>query len=299
MSRRRLVLALVVLLTVAGLGLAATTVDITQPSPGGADVGQPVADGSGQSSGGSGLSLIVVVLAVLAIASVVYTVYKNSLPTGLTLLFVACVLLVLLVIAGTQYLPGATERDPGPLAEDRDAATPVPVEAGTPGPGGGGAVDGGPVAPTGALAILVAALLAGGLAVVYFTGESEAASEADAETGDTQQAVGEAAGRAADELAESTLSNAVFRAWQEMTDALDVQNPETTTPAEFEEVAVEAGLDRADVATLTDLFREVRYGGAEATADREERARETLRRIEATYADDWSDDAADPDGEES
>jgi hypothetical protein len=44
-------------------------------------------------------------------------------------------------------------------------------------------------------------------------------------------------------------------------------------------------MNTAHVDALTDLFREVRYGGAEATADREQRAVDALRAIEDRYAD--------------
>ena len=71
-----------------------------------------------------------------------------------------------------------------------------------------------------------------------------------------------------------------------MTAALDVDSPGTTTPREFQRTAVEAGMDRSDVAELTELFESVRYGGLEPTDERERRAVETLRRIESDYGGD-------------
>ena len=107
---------------------------------------------------------------------------------------------------------------------------------------------------------------------------------------DQQEELGAAAGAAADELAsDATLENAVYRAWAEMTDALDIERPETSTPAEFADAALEARLDSRDVSVLTDLFEEVRYGTAEATPERERRAREALRRIEEEYTEDGGD----------
>lgn len=98
-------------------------------------------------------------------------------------------------------------------------------------------------------------------------------------------ALGRAAGRAADRFDATSVENPIYRAWIEMTDPLDVGDPRTATPADFARAAIEAGLDPADVNELTEHFRVVRYGDAPVTPDRVEAARETLRRIEATYAD--------------
>ena len=98
--------------------------------------------------------------------------------------------------------------------------------------------------------------------------------------------VGAAAGRAADHIQErAAVENEIFRAWIEMTDHLDLDRPETLTPAEFAQRATAAGMEPAHVEALTDLFREVRYGGEAVTPEREARAVETLRKIEAAYAE--------------
>ncbi|WP_459191890.1 DUF4129 domain-containing protein [Halosimplex sp. J119] len=98
-------------------------------------------------------------------------------------------------------------------------------------------------------------------------------------------AIGAAAGRAADRIeATDEFENEVYRAWAAMTDHLAVDHPESSTPAEFATAATVAGMDPDDVARLTELFEEVRYGGEAPTAEREETAVETLRRIEETYA---------------
>jgi hypothetical protein len=110
------------------------------------------------------------------------------------------------------------------------------------------------------------------------------------------QGVGAAAGRAAEELsAEESFENAVYEAWTRMARSLSVEDPETTTPGEFADHAVAAGLDRADVAELTRLFEGVRYGQTPVTADRRERAQAALERIEATYAKDDVTDAGERD----
>ena len=98
-------------------------------------------------------------------------------------------------------------------------------------------------------------------------------------------AVGRLAGEAADRIETGdSFDNEVFRAWVEMTEHLAVKHPESSTPAEFATAAVDAGMDPDDVNELTDLFEEVRYGDHAVTAERESRATEALRRIEAGYA---------------
>lgn len=103
------------------------------------------------------------------------------------------------------------------------------------------------------------------------------------------EALGRAAGRAADRIAdedgsEESLDNEVYRAWEEMTRSVSVDDPETTTPREFETAAVQAGVPEGDVRELTRLFEDVRYGGHRPTQDRERRAIDCFRRIESAVA---------------
>ena len=98
--------------------------------------------------------------------------------------------------------------------------------------------------------------------------------------------IADAAGRAVDRITEGdpdALDNEIYRAWLEMTRLLDVDRPATCTPGEFADAAVDAGLERQHVEGLTGLFEEVRYGGAESTRIREDRAVQTLERIESVY----------------
>jgi hypothetical protein len=114
-----------------------------------------------------------------------------------------------------------------------------------------------------------------------------AADETDAER---RTAIGQAAGQAADRIEDADdLENEVYRAWREMTDHLEVDRPESSTPKEFADAAVDAGMSDGDVDELTRLFEEVRYGGKDPTDDRETRALAALRRIETEYADDGGD----------
>ena len=125
--------------------------------------------------------------------------------------------------------------------------------------------------------VLVALFYLGSGASICVPDREERVDETD------REALARIAGDAADAIEhEDAHANAVYRAWERMTAALDVTDPETTTPGEFVEAATAAGLDEDDVVELTDLFREVRYGGADPELH-EERALATLRRVEAAY----------------
>lgn len=99
--------------------------------------------------------------------------------------------------------------------------------------------------------------------------------------------VADAAGDAADRIeGDVDVENAVYDAWQEMTGSLDIASPASTTPAEFALAARDAGMAPEHVDTLTEVFREVRYGNEPATEERERRALDALRDIEAAYGGD-------------
>jgi hypothetical protein len=132
------------------------------------------------------------------------------------------------------------------------------------------------------------------VALVYRASDDDEADGDPIEVAETPEpddeealaAVGAAAGEAADRIeASADVENEVYRAWRDMTEHVAVPDPETSTPREFATAARDAGMDETHVTTLTDLFRDVRYGGADATADREERALDALRAIEQRYAD--------------
>lgn len=138
------------------------------------------------------------------------------------------------------------------------------------------------------LAALGLVALLGALAAVFVLSQRDGLPEnADEQSEDEDEpaTIGEIAGDAADRIEnEPSHANEVYRAWDEMTDTLDVADPETTTPGEFERLAVDAGMDPADVRELTELFEAVRYGDQHPEAY-EDRAVEVLRRVEDTYAD--------------
>ncbi|WP_436935519.1 DUF4129 domain-containing protein [Halovenus marina] len=79
---------------------------------------------------------------------------------------------------------------------------------------------------------------------------------------------------------DDSAENEVYRAWEEMVEHLDVDDPDSTTPGEFASAAVDAGMQREDVTDLTHLFEDVRYGGQDPTDSREQQAREIRERID-------------------
>lgn len=145
------------------------------------------------------------------------------------------------------------------------------------------------------LGLVVGALLVGLYA--FRAGADDTANEGDEQPPASDAAIAAAAGEAAAELeSEANLDNGVYRAWAKMAGALDVDSPETSTPGEFADAALEAGLDADDVDELTALFEAVRYGTTRATPAQEQRAREALGRIEQAHSDGVgaSDTGSDP-----
>lgn len=148
----------------------------------------------------------------------------------------------------------------------------------------------------GTLLVVAALVLTGNHDQTDRATDDDPDDESESEPATNVRAVGAAAGRAADRIEETDeFENEVHRAWAAMTDHLAVDHPESSTPAEFATAATVAGMDTSDVDRLTALFEEVRYGGADPTAERERAAVETLRRIEAAYADGANDSDDGPD----
>lgn len=279
--------ALIALLGIVALALVAATLTSTvTPERGGIGVGAP----GGGSGDGPGVlpqpapqdppepitipfltELLMAFVAVVTIAMLVYLfLYRRE---------VFRVAVVAAVFLGVLFL----------LVRLLSAIAPSLPKLG----GGGGLLggSGGVGSGSGASSPPLVALLLLGLVVVGAALAFRTAGDADAEPEDDETspeaaAVGEAAGRAADRLERDDVGvgNAVYRAWHEMTELLDVADPETTTPGEFAAAAVDAGMDRDDVTELTRLFEDVRYGGYEPTDADERRALAVLRRVEGAYA---------------
>ncbi|RXK50158.1 DUF4129 domain-containing protein [Halorientalis pallida] len=129
--------------------------------------------------------------------------------------------------------------------------------------------------------LVVTALVVAGLALAglrRYGSESDEPAEpevrVDPETGDDG---GTDAGPLVPDAAPD---NEVYRAWRAMVRELDVPCGEATTPREFAREAIRAGAATEPVERLTDLFDRVRYGAAEPTEDREERARDALAALD-------------------
>jgi len=143
------------------------------------------------------------------------------------------------------------------------------------------------------LVALVAAVGVGAVAVALARDRGEADEPddelrevVDVEGYEDVEALGAVAGRAADRIERAAaVDNEVYRAWVAMTERLDVEHPESSTPGEFAAAAVAAGVDPETVAELTALFERVRYGDEAPTAEAESRAVEALRDIEANRDD--------------
>lgn len=306
--------ALVVLLgalAVVALGVAAATLDSAVVVGGGGGGGFGVGDGGGVGSGdapsvgvgsrpGGGTLLAPVCLPWLtelpAIAAILaafliggYLLYRRTrsvIPPVAVSLAVAMPLFLVWVFLTACERSSDRETSRGLVPSRLDGGAFLPA-----GGGGGPGAEGSVVSNPEALLALVLGLAVVGAVAMLFVGTGDDEERTDDPGSDVSAppdvaAIGRAAGAAADRIeGDAGVDNEVYRAWREMTDLLDVPNPESSTAAEFADAAVAAGMDRGDVAELTRLFETIRYGGATPTEERERRAVEALRRIESTYAE--------------
>lgn len=289
-----------VALVAAGLGIlavglaAATIEDRRDPQTDGGvgGGGGSLFEGAPEPEGSGGtlfpyLDELMFVLAVIVVVIALFylvTHFRESL--GIIALVLGAVLLVWLAV---QYLPSnATE-------VIREGEIP-PGNVSPPGPEGEGfGQTNEPIRWWPILAllgifgfVLIAALVIGSRDGGFSVGNDAPRGNADGSgrSNGVAAAIGAAAGRAADRLESAeTFENEVYRAWADMTDSLDVADPETATPGHFANQAIAAGLDPQDVRELTRLFEEVRYGERPASPERESQAIELLRRIEETYSE--------------
>jgi hypothetical protein len=285
--------ALIAVLAIFAVAVAATTIESTvipeSSGPQGPDGNVGGGDGGlvtppqNVTSPGESLQIpflteiltIIGVVAVLAVLVYLYIYWRTALIGIAIVIVVLYVMIRIFALQGEPTLPPHMEPTNWSLVGDSDGAEATKKPS--------------------LLSILLLLALLGtliGTIIAYLK-----TSSADDETtpDDSQQqdidtvAVGEAAGRAADRLEQETdIDNEVYRAWGEMTELLDMPNPETSTPGDFATVAVEAGMGEDDVRELTRLFEDIRYGNVEPSVEREERAIDIFRRIEARYAEDES-----------
>lgn len=226
-------------------------------------------------------SELFVLIAVIVVLALVWHLYHNR----RAVLFWAAQVVVLAGVGFVLYWL-LSERLSSELGGE---GQPEP-EAGF-GEGGGNGAD--PVIETdpslvSVLLVLLAGLFLVGLVVAMTrTGAGDDEDERQVATSEeTAAAIGRAAGRAADRLAEAERAdNEIYRAWIELTELVSPPNSETKTPGEFAALAVDAGMEPTDVRELTGLFEEVRYGTYEPSEADERRAIGLFRRIESTYAE--------------
>lgn len=238
-----------------------------------------------------------VLLAVVILAVVVAWYMINHRRRAVKM--IAALLVFSLVVLAAVYALSAFDPSFGAAEPPEQPPPPENETGGDPGEGDGETrVD---TTPIGSLLLAlgaVAAVFVGALALSRRdTGSpdgEETLVDEDDEPTEEATAVGTAAGRAAEriETGSEDVDNEVYRAWREMTGPLEVERPETSTPREFADSAVEAGLEREDVDDLTRLFEDVRYGHRETTDVEERRAIEILRRIEAEYGEDADENGA-------
>ena len=283
MDRRTLVVLTLGVVSVLAIGLVAGTLtstfdpgDETAQSPEQPDEGGDNDPGYGVIDGGSLPDWVDLVLGVVAAAGVLGFVLTYP-RTGVALVGVIGLLLVAAVLAPPLEFQGE-------LPEENESALVEYNETQS--------EEQGDSSPSGTFLLVLAGfvgalLLSLGLVLRWPRGGGETDTPNEPEELDTA-ALGEIAGRAADRIEESSPGdgeNEVYRAWREMTARLDIENAETTTPREFQQASVDAGMSPDDVRELTRLFERVRYGGESATTGREERAVQVLRRIESTYGE--------------
>jgi hypothetical protein len=311
-NREQVASGLLALLAVLALGGVAATLDTTT---GGDGVGTGAGSGVGSDSRfslGSGIEQLDpperflpdwarTLLSVVVLLVAIYGTYELYREYGARQLVTAAAVGVVAALVLYGLLSLLRPSEPG------DGSGPQSGEPSFPAGGGGSAADTVAQAvdpPTALLAALGLVLLGAVAVIVRASGDQRVALETPGTPETPSESdvggVADAAGRAADHLdAADDLENAVYRSWHEMTAHLDVERPDASTPAEFADAAVAAGMDRDDVAELTRLFEAVRYGDAPATAERAERATATLRRIERTYGDGLPAEQGESDGGET
>lgn len=297
MDRRTVTIAVLAALGIVAIGIVAATLTATVT---------PAGDDSDGGGGDGGISLedetepepdegediptvlerLLVVLSILLLLGLVAYLILYRREAALLLGMLLGTILVLYLL--TQFIS----------IEPLDAGEFALNETGGDGNSGGG--DGeGDGSGTGDFPTRTLLLVAGTVALLFLVslvairqtgfGQDEQASKRGEESDDAEK-LAQIAGRAANRIedgtkTDETAENEVYKAWREMVRLLDVDDEKTTTPREFQSEAVDAGMSPADVRELTQLFERIRYGGEEATEQRETKAVTVLRRIEAKYGD--------------
>ena len=285
--------AIIGVLAILAIGLAAISLDAPT-----VERGDPGANGAGNGEGGYitpqqpdampgdvvvvpyASEILTLLFVFVAIIFIIYAMFYRREAATMFLAFIAFVAILLIL---TQYI-ALPDVFPGP-------AEMAPENETAPGGPGGEEEATEPASPFSwaflvVLGIAVVTLFAVVMKTGLITDPDEVDRDAETEPTPTAVSMGRAAGRAADRLeAEYDFDNGVYRAWQDMTELLEIDDPDTTTPGEFAAVAADAGFGRDDAHELTRLFEDVRYGGTEPTETDEQRAITIFRRIESRYAE--------------
>jgi multisubunit Na+/H+ antiporter MnhC subunit len=282
-SAESVLLAAIAVVAIAAA--AATLPSATSPGggPGGGFSGGSRADGGALPTPAPGPDPVLdfsflrpILTALFAIALVALLVYAFLYRREAFRVLVGLAVIVALLALLASFAPSAR------LSGMAGSGLPLPF-----GEASGGGGEGSPSSQPLILLLVVGVVALGVVAVLVRSGARGEDEPPPGEDPGTEEvaAVARAAGRAADRI-ESTddLDNEIYRAWREMTDLLDVDRPESTSPGEFAAAATGAGMAPDDVGELTRLFEDVRYGGEEPTDRDEHRALAILRRVEATYA---------------
>ena len=285
--------AVVAGLAILAVALAAATLEPT-PVPEGSGPGEGGGQGDGRplplsppavESGAtvqipflSELLTLLAVAATLAVLAYLFLHWRRTLGIALVILALFALSVVLF-----QFLSPPVSPPGRPMVGSENGSL---LDGG----GGGDAEATRPPIPPLVVLIVVGLALVGAVVALLRTRVDDDEPSAPSDGGDASAAaVGRAAGRAADRIEEEAdVDNEVYRAWREMTELLDVEDPETSTPGEFAAAAVDAGIRREDVGELTRLFEDVRYGETRPSEEHERRATAVFRRIEAQYAEEAS-----------
>ena len=86
-------------------------------------------------------------------------------------------------------------------------------------------------------------------------------------------------GESDEEETDRTPAQQVGVRWHRFVAHLGIERPETWTPGQVARRAIAAGLPGQQVRALVETFRDIEYGGRDATPDRVERVRETTRSL--------------------
>ncbi|WP_226479234.1 DUF4129 domain-containing protein [Natrinema amylolyticum] len=235
----------------------------------------------------SELGFLGLVFGAVGVAALATRSYDARLTIMLSIALLPLVVLVFAVLTGgcgtLAIEPPAPPADVQPPTSENESSGPL-------GGDGDGPVSG-PTLPSLLVLTVLLVTIVGAFAALFYGGDGESrdTAESAAEPDDTvrRDALGRAAGQAADRLESGDdFENDIYRAWREMTEPLAVDRPDSSTPGEFAAAARDAGLDPSHVDELRTMFEDVRYGDRPVTDDRERRAVELLRRIEAAYGDD-------------